>query len=544
MPRVINFEGRKITVPADASDEEVAGIVGGAPAPAAASNPLDNAAPSYENAPDSVIPTAKGAALGFSQGVGNTLANAATIPDRVIETLGGPKGAFTGAVGVPAEALDSLRHPEKTVDFGGEAPNSGARLFGDLLSSAPAMALGPMTGGAAGGALTTPEGGNMGISAGVGGGLGGLLSGLSRVIAPHVAPAVARLREAGATLTPGQIFGGMTKGVEDRVAGLPIVGDWIREAQNRSLEDAGRGAVNRSLAPIGQELPDGLIGQDAIRHAGDTLSAHYDALLPNASTTLDAPFAQTIQHAGQRVDARLPDQMGDQFQGTLGDVYKKLNSTGPMQPSQYSGTAAHEAASDLGAMSRQYSGMGGDATELGRAYGDASGAFRGAIARSNPELGPAISANDEGWANLVRLEDASKAATGNASGRAPGVFSGQQLRTAARAGDHSVRDRATARGDALMQNYAEDMIQVLPSSVADSGSAGRMVLPLLAGGAATISPPVAAGLAAIPAIYNRPVLSLLNNVFARNPGPGATQLGGLISRLGAPGAVNYNQGRK
>lgn len=518
--------------------------------PVQATQPLSaNAAPSIENDPTFQMPTAKEAALGFEQGVGNTLANAASLPDKIAEVFGAKPGAVSGAFGVSPQDFNTIRHPESvTTDFNGVKPNSGARFVGDMISSAPTFPLGPISGGAAAGALVTPENGNMATGAGLGAGLGALLRGLSGVIAPNVDPAVVRLRDAGVTMTPGQIFGnsGMVgKGVkrlEDIGAGLPLVGDIIGTAQNRSLEQAQRGAVNRALAPIGQELPVGMTGQEAVRTAGDVLSDNYSALLPGANVTLDAPFARTVSDAGARIDARLPDQMGGQFQSTLGDVFKKLNSTGPVQPSRYTGEAVHEAASDLGRMERSYSGGGGNDTQLAQGYGDVSRGLRDAITRSNPQLGPAIRANDEGWANLVRIEDASKAATGNASGKLPGVFTGQQLRTAARAGDNSVRDRATARGEALLQDYAEDMIRVLPSSVADSGTAGRAVIPLLAAGSASVSPAAAAGLAAVPLLYSRPGLELANATFARKAGPGATALADIFRRAAPPlAAANGGQ---
>lgn len=522
-------------------------------APAApAERPLsDNAAPSVENDPTFKMPTAKEAALGFSQGVGNTLANAASIPDNIVSVLGGPDRAVSGAVGITPQDISNIRHPENiSSGFEGVQPNSGARFIGDMVSAAPTFAFGPITGGAAGGALSTPEDGNMAASTGLGAGFGGVMRGVSGIIAPTVDQAVVRLRDAGVTMTPGQIFGNNgivgrgVKRIEDIAAGLPLVGDVVGHAKNNALEQANRGAVNRALAPIGQEVPVGMTGQDAVRFAGDSLSDNYSALLPGANVTLDAPFAQTLRDTTARVDARLPDDMGGQFRGTLGDVFKKLNSTGPVQPSRFTGEGVHEAASDLGRMQRGYSGGGGNDTQLGDAYGDVSRAFRDNITRSNPQLGPAIRANDEGWANLVRVEDAAKAATGNANGKLPGVFTGQQLRTAARAGDHSVRDRATARGEALMQDYAEDMIRVLPSSIADSGTAGRALLPAAALGASAVSPMTAAGLAAVPLVYSRPALNVMNSVFARNAGPGATALADVFRRTAAPAAVGMNGERR
>jgi len=528
MSRTVTFEGRSITVPDDATDDEVRAILGGGPA----------AAPQPE-------PSFGQRAYDFAQGVGK---GAFSLPQRAVEL--GAKGL--DAVGLTDHAYDKTvaatdEANARALKEAGTDPNSSALHAGEPVgqfgASLPLGGMGAFTGGAAAGALMSDR--NHELEGAALGGMGGkaidlALRPIAQVIAPVLAPAVRRLREAGAQLTPGQltgsggIFGRALKNVEDNAAGLPFVGPIIRGAQNRSLETAGRGAINtRVLAPIGQTLPEGLIGQDAIRHAGDALSDNYQNLLPQMSVTLDAPFARTVANAGQRVDARLPDEMGGQFQGTLADVFKKLNASGPMQPSQYTGEAAHEAASDLGRMSRAYSGLGGNDSQLGDAFGTVEGAFRDATRRSNPQLGPQLSANDEGWANLVRLEDAAKAATGSAAGKAPGVFTGQQLRAAARAGDHSVRDRATARGDALLQDYAEDMIQVLPASVGDSGTAGRAVLPMLAAGALPFNVPAAAAMASIPAIYSRPGIAAINNVFARpNAGPTATALGNLVRGLG------------
>lgn len=503
---------------------------------------LGQGAPAPDNRPTSQI-------QGAAEGVGNFISNAAEMVSGAGNAIGLPMdrifNAVTGGHSLE-ETTQRLRNPQVTPQP--SRGGTGGRIAADIAMSLPAVIAGPFSGGAAAGALTTPEGGNKGMNAAIGGvaskGLDLALRPIAQAIAPVLAPAVQRLREAGTQLTPGQLTGqgGLVgrafKGLEDAASSIPFVGTSIRDAQNRSLETAGRGAINRSLAPIGQELPPNIIGQDAVRYAGDALSDNYDMLLPQMTARLDAPFAQEVGIAGQRVDARLPDEMGEQFQGTLADVFKKLGSGTPGPANTFPGRAAHEAASDLSASQRSYAPKGGNEGELGDAYGRVSQAFRANLTRSNPQLGPQIAANDEGWANLVRLEDASKAATGNASGKAPGVFTGQQLRTAARQGDHSVRDRATARGDALMQDYAEDMIQVLPSTIGDSGTASRLVLPAIAAGAAPFSLPTAAAAATIPAIYSRPGIAAINSAFARtNVGPNASLLGDMVRRLGRVGGV-------
>lgn len=484
-------------------------------------------------APAPEAPKTPSQTLGFESGVGNFLANAAQPAIWAGKKLGMDMSGFE-------DGQNIMRNPEHAPN---EVPGKIGRFGADVLETLPAAMAAPATlpgalaGGAAAGALTG-DGQHTLRDATIGAGTGGVFNLAGRAIAPHVSDAVRALAGEGVQMTPGQIFGGMAKGVEDRVQGLPILGDFVADARNRSLEGFNRAAANRALAPIGQQVPADAVGHDVIAHAGDALSANYQSLLPNMSTTLDAPFAQALTAAGNRVDARLPDEMGQQFQGTLGDVFKKLNSSGPMQPSQYSGEAAHDAASDLGRMSRSYSGGGGNDSELGNAYGAVDQAFRGATRRSNPQLGPQLDANDEGWANLVRVEDAAKAATGNASGKAAGVFSPQQLRAAVRANDNTVRDRGTARGTSLMQDLAENGIQVLPSSVGDSGTAGRGALAALlaGGGAGLVNPGMVAAGAAIPALYSRPGIALANRMFAHGASPGATALGDLVRNLAVPAA--------
>jgi hypothetical protein len=54
-----------------------------------------------------------------------------------------------------------------------------------------------------------------------------------------------------------------------------------------------------------------------------------------------------------------------------------------------------------------------------------------------------------------------------------GRFSPTQLESAVQRGDLSARNRSYLRGEANMQELANAMRQVLPSSYADSGTAGR-----------------------------------------------------------------------
>jgi hypothetical protein len=54
----------------------------------------------------------------------------------------------------------------------------------------------------------------------------------------------------------------------------PFVGDMIDSGRRESVDTFNTAAINRTLAPIGERLPEGMVaGRRAIRHAGDQLGA-------------------------------------------------------------------------------------------------------------------------------------------------------------------------------------------------------------------------------------------------------------------------------
>ena len=96
-------------------------------------------------------------------------------------------------------------------------------------------------------------------------------------------------------------------------------------------------------------------------------------------------------------------------------------------------------------------------------------------------------------------------------------------------GDKSAGKGAFARGDALMQDFAEVGQRVLPSTVPDSGTTGRVLMAGLAGGAGAgtlahflARPEIAAATAAALGAYTRPSTWLLNH-YANAPRGGARQ---------------------
>jgi hypothetical protein len=142
-----------------------------------------------------------------------------------------------------------------------------------------------------------------------------------------------------------------------------------------------------------------------------------------------------------------------------------------------------------------------DKRELGAAIGKVKTALSDLVMRSNPDKADELKAINSGWANYVRVRNAASRV-----GARDGVFSAPQLSSAVRASDKSVGKGAYARGQALMQDLSDPASAVLPSSIPDSGTAGRLLLLEMA------RHPVAAlpGLFGA-ALYGRPAQALLRN---------------------------------
>jgi hypothetical protein len=247
-----------------------------------------------------------------------------------------------------------------------------------------------------------------------------------------------------------------------------------------------------------------------------------------------------VTGAGDKVAARLPAGYDEQFNSTLADVMKKLGASDAGPSNTFPGQAAKDVYSDLGAEARRLQTPLAPPNDraLGQAFGDVQEGLRNEFGNSDPWAAGALSNIDRAYRNFVPVDAAIAKATGNAGGLEAGVFTPQQLRQAVTGGDSSVRRMATAQGGGPLQQFAEDAINVLPSSIGSSGTSerlGLLALPALA--SAAVAHPVATTAAmATPFIYSKPGLAAFNKLYAHGASPGATALGDIIRQLGRYGA--------
>jgi hypothetical protein len=366
-----------------------------------------------------------------------------------------------------------------------------ARLVGNLAVTAPfapaaipesmmgKAALGAATGGAFGAAQPVASGDfwdekkkQVGISA-LGGGIASPLAGAAaRMIKPQTAPEVTALADAGVTMTPGQILGGAYKRTEDAATSIPVLGDFIRSAKNRSLEDFNRAMYSRALAPIGEDASKIPVGPSGIAAVENKLSSAYDKILPTLTFKPDTQFVQGLNQL-RSMAATLPEKEAAQFESIL-----QRNTSQATQNGIMDGITFKRVESNIGKEARKFQGST-DAYQksLGTALDELQGLFREGLARSNPQSTDLAAAN-AGWAAFARIRAAGASAGDKSSG-----FTPAQASAAVRSMDRSAGKGATAKGEAFMQDLTNPARTVLPSSVADSGTPLRHAVQLAMGAA-------------------------------------------------------------
>lgn len=372
-----------------------------------------------------------------------------------------------------------------------------------------------------------------GVNTALGGVVGGAgqvaANGLARMVRPNTSPEVQALMREGVTPTPGQALGGAFKRVEDGLTSVPIAGDFIKQGQRNSFRDVNRAAFNRALAPIGQTLPRGVEGREAVELVGDRLGAEYARLLPQMTTQADQQFAQGIGQLRASVNTGAIDpNAAAAFERILqNDVIGKFQGQGAV-----TGQTLKQIESDLGQQIRRLAqSTDADQRLVGDGLRQVQDELRNLVMRTNPQHARELRAINTGYANFKRVQ---RAAAG--LGAEDGIFSPAQLQNAVKALDRSKDKARFADGNALMQDLSETAKTALGQKVPDSGTPYRLAAMSGGAGLAALlgSPGTAAALAAAPVMYSRPGQALMAAALTQRP-QAANRLAELI-RLSGPAA--------
>lgn len=419
----------------------------------------------------------------------------------------------------------------------GESGLDGYRLAGNIVSPAnlamasklpqAATLAGRVGVGALGGGVLTAasqpvvgESGNFwqekGKQAAVGAVTGGALplvtGGLARLISPKasVNPNVQLLREEGVNPTIGQTLGGIPNRIEEKLQSVPIMGDMISNARGQANQQFEAAAYNRALKPLGQELPKGLSGRDALVHTESTLKNAYDDVLTRIGAIQpDATFTKKVADLEAMVNKQvMPRAEKAKFASALSDVKQSMDANGVITSDAYKalesslGTDARK----LGSSTNIYEG------KLAPAVKQLQAELKDMLQRQSGPLSDELKSVNTGYANFKRVQNAASKV-----GAEDGSFNPAQFQNAVRTMDKSKDKAAFARGSALGQDLGDAGKTVLGSKVPNSGTAERL---LYGGGAVAsgmLNPAIPVSLAAGGALYTQPGQKLLNALIASRP---------------------------
>lgn len=306
---------------------------------------------------------------------------------------------------------------------------------------------------------------------------GGMLQRTARGVTD---PSVAALQTEGIPMTVGQTLsrsgktGEVIKGLEDRIAGLPVVGDMVNARRAEGLRKFNSRAFNKALEPIGGTVGD-IVGEEAVQSAQDQVSAAFRDALSGRGAMPDQQFADELAEAVGKV--RTVKRLGEEVTDQIGEILQPYADEALL-----SGEALDDISRNLRALRNAYAG---DplAIPVARRVDGVERAIFDLFDRQAQGTIPAYKAARQAYRRLSVIEDSVLKGKNT-----EGVFTPAQLGMADRT--NAVRfggKRSAARGGGVFHDLQRSAQNVLPSKVPDSGTAGRVLIPLaLVGGGAGV----------------------------------------------------------
>lgn len=367
------------------------------------------------------------------------------------------------------------------------------------------------------------KGKQVGIGALIGGVVPVVTGGVARVIKPNASanPNVQLLRKEGINPTIGQTLGGRWNSLEEKAQSLPIMGDMISNARNNANSQFETAAFNRALKPIGQELPKGISGREALIFTENTLKNNYDDVLNKIGAIKpDNTFNSKINELQGMVNKTLmPKAEKIKFNAALNDITQSIDENGVITSQAFKEleSSLGKDASKLGASTNIYEG------KLAPAVKQLQAELRDMLKRQAGSSADDLQSANSAWANFKRVQNA-----GAKLGAEDGEFTPSQFQNAVRALDKSKDKSAFARGSALGQDLGDAGKAVLGNKVPNSGTAERLLYGGGALGSYLINPAIPTSLLGGAALYTTPSQKLLNSLVLGGRGPAAEKAAELV----------------
>ena len=307
------------------------------------------------------------------------------------------------------------------------------------------------------------------------------------VILPNVSRAASDLMKRGVNLTPGQALGGRMRMAEEAAASIPIIGDFIKKKEAQNLESFGRVAMNEAIDVLNQgknkgriraafsfimgkgsdktkRIPSNVSGNEAFTVANNAITAAYDEVIPKLSVNINNDFVEGLQEIITKNQKKLPDDYMKVMDGILTENFSKLTGN------KASGEILKSVDSDLGLAATTFrkSNLAVE-RQVGKALFEVQSFLRKQMTSKNKDVMADYNRAQKAFQTLLPV----RTAVANAS-RTGGVFTPAQLLSASKSVDSTRRKLATAKGEGIQQEFAQQAQDVMGKTIPDSGSAGRL----------------------------------------------------------------------
>jgi hypothetical protein len=407
---------------------------------------------------------------------GNNIKQYADSPEQLDQMPGAAIGKFATDVGINLPA------------GGAGALVRGGGMLMPWMARAAASAL---TEGA------TAEGDNIDRAQAAGWGAAGSAGGdvlgtiLGRLINPalKVHPDAQTLIDNGVNLTPGQMAGpGNLKSLEDSLSSVPFVGGQVAARRMEALHIFNKTEIEKALEPIGVRIPANVTpGFNSIDHAHDAISKVYSDNLSDVSVQFPEPDFKSLSDTGAKT--QLPKPYFNRFQSTVDNVLHPLKDSATPNSQGIIGVTGNVyklVISNLNNKIRKFNSstdpLDDDIAEhLMRVKDNLNAAlykpnnFSNAAGDDPSNTLAALTRADTAFAKMVPIDRAA-----SVQGSPNGVFTPHALYNSIRG--TTGNSQTIARGAGYNQRYAAQARNILPSTVPDSGTAGRAMVANLLGG--------------------------------------------------------------
>jgi len=370
-----------------------------------------------------------------------------------------PKSAFAGQVAGAIAGSEGLGYVGRQLAQralpkllgGGRAATFGRQVAQD---AAYGGAYGQnVNGDAAGGALLSGLGSAGGQVLGkvVGSSLGGLTK----------SPFAQVMDDAAVPMTVGQNLGGIFKATEDKAMSIPIVGDMIRRRRLESFDAFDQAARNQAGTPIGAQFAP---GGNWIDELPPQFGQAYDNATAGVKVPLDRQFTADMQAARAR-GAALPPDFAPKFDAAVTNRVMPIAQAGELTGDTY-----QQAMRGLKGYKAETSRPGFEA-DYRDALSGVQSALKGQMQRGGgSSVVDGLASADQAYRLAKVVQNAQQRAVNGTGSGTGGVITPAQLNTAAIG---NMRKFGGARPFAELGDAGQ---ATLPSTIPDSGTAGRLVL--------------------------------------------------------------------